>query len=148
MWLAHHYPDDYDRCSVVAGRHICRRCLWFYPACFTVAAASVAGFHLPVGTDVWLLWLLPVPVVVEWWGEHLGRLRYSPRRSIALSLLAAPAVGRGLGRYLVHPGDGLFWSVVVAYAIVCALPLLLGASRERHSAQATQPSSRGSLNKG
>lgn len=148
MWLAHHYPDDYDRCSIVAGRHVCRRCLWFYPACFAVAAATLAGVHWPTSMDPWLVWLLPVPVVVEWWGEHLGRLGYVPRRSVLLSLVAAPAVGRGLGRYLLHPGDRLFWGVVAVYAVVCALPLFIAARRPDQPAQATQPRSRGSLSNG
>lgn len=125
LWLSHHYPADYRRCAVVAGRHVCRRCLWFYPACLAVTVASLGGISWPERLDAWLLWLLPVPVVVEWWGEHLGRLTYNPRRSIVLSLLAAPAVGRGLGRYLIDQGDPLFWSVVGVYAVICLLPVLL-----------------------
>ena len=123
LWLSHHYPDAYDRCAHVGGRHVCRRCLWFYPACFATAALSVGGIHWPAWLDPWLLWLLPVPVIVEWWCEHLGTLGYSPRRQVALSLLAAPAVGRGLGRYLVDPGDHLFWTVVILDAVICAVPL-------------------------
>lgn len=143
LWLSHHYPDDYDRCSLVGGRHVCRRCLWFYPACFAVTVASLAGAHWPVSWDVWLVWLLPVPVVVEWWAEHLGAVRYSPRRSVALSLIAAPAVGRGLSRYLRHPGDRLFWTVVISYAVICVVPLLVRGVMSQ-PAHATQPSSSGS----
>jgi hypothetical protein len=128
LWLSHHHPDQHDRCARVGRHRVCRRCLWFYPACFATAWLSLAGVHWPASWDPWLLWLLPVPVVAEWWGEHLGRLRYSARRQVALSLLAAPAVGRGLGRYLPHPGDRLFWAVVVAYAVVCLIPVLVGRS--------------------
>jgi hypothetical protein len=128
LWLSHHYAHQYDRCATIAGRHVCRRCLWFYPACFATMALSLAGVHWPTAADPWLLWLLPVPVVVEWWAEHRGLAEYAPRRQVALSVLAAPAVGRGLGRYLRHPGDHLFWTVVVVYAVVCLLPVLLPRS--------------------
>lgn len=128
MWLSHHYPGDYHRCVRIGWRHVCRRCLWFYPACFAVTALSLVGVSWPAGADPVLLWLLPAPVVAEWWGEHLGRIRYSPRRQVLLSLLAAPAVGRGFARYLEAPGDRLFWSVVVAYAVICAAALVVGRS--------------------
>ncbi|MCC6226897.1 MAG: hypothetical protein IT195_10900 [Microthrixaceae bacterium] len=133
LWLSHHYPDDYDRCATVAGRHVCRRCLWFYPACFAVTVASLSGLHWPASIDAWMLWLLPVPVVAEWWGEHLGRIEYRPGRSVLFSLLAAPAVGRGLGRYLLDQSDTLFWSVVAAYAVICAIPMVLLNRPRQHS---------------
>lgn len=128
LWLAHHYPSDYHRCVRIGWRHLCRRCLWFYPACFAVTGLSLSGVSWPDRWDPVLIWVLPVPVVVEWWGEHLGRLAYVPRRQVGLSLLAAPAIGRGLGRYLLDPGDRLFWTVVVVYAVICATALVVGRS--------------------
>jgi hypothetical protein len=161
MWISHHYPHDYERCVRIGHSHVCRRCLWFYPVCLSVAALSVAGVHWPAAWDPWLLWLLPVPVVVEWWAEHLGRWSYSPVRNVALSVLVAPAVGRGLGRYLEHRADHLFWAVVVTYAVVCAVPFFcapsfsegrnVGAGTSDDAgpqAQATQPSSSGSVSSG
>ena len=35
-----------------------------------------------VGTSSGLLFLLPVPVVVEWWAEYLHLVRYSPSRQV------------------------------------------------------------------
>lgn len=133
LWLSHHWPDDYDRCTLVGRSHICRRCLWFWPICLTVTALALAGVRWPVALDPWLLFLLPVPVVTEWWFEHLDRIRYSARRQIAFTVLAAPAVGVGLARYLESPGDGLFWMVVGFYAVVCILPVLIRSRRARAS---------------
>ena len=133
LWLSHHYPNEYDRCIHVAGRHVCRRCAVFYPVCFTVTVLALAGVRWAPGLDTWLVWLLPVPVVVEWWLEHLGLLAYSARRNVALTLICAPAVGVGLARYLENPGDTLFWSVVAVYAVVCLLPVLIGTRGGRTS---------------
>ena len=40
MWLSHHWPSDYDRCAVVAGRHVCRRCLVLYPLALVAAVPA------------------------------------------------------------------------------------------------------------
>ncbi|MFZ4519413.1 MAG: hypothetical protein ACOYOP_13555 [Microthrixaceae bacterium] len=131
LWLSHHWPEDYDRCARIGHTHVCRRCLWFWPTTFAVLLAALAGLRWPTALDPWLLVLLPVPVVVEWWAEHLGLARYSAPRQVVLSLLAAPAVGVGLARYLERPGDPLFWGVVAAYAVLCAVPVVLGHRRAR-----------------
>src|ERR1700759_2440843 len=77
MWLSPPCPGGYDRCVSVAGRHVCRRCLWFYPVCFATTILSLAGLHWPVAADPWILWLTAVPVVIEWWAEHRGWAEYS-----------------------------------------------------------------------
>ncbi len=131
LWLSHHWPEDYDRCATVGRSHVCRRCLWFWPACLGTMVLALAGVRWPVALDPWLLFLLPVPVVVEWWAEHLHLVRYSPSRQVVLSVLAAPAVGVGLARYLESPGDTLFWGVVAVYAVVCLVPVLIGGRTGR-----------------
>ena len=131
LWLSHHHDEQLDRCAVIAGHHVCRRCLWFWPAVFAFVALSIAGLRWPTAMDPLLLVLLPVPVVVEWWLEQLGAVNYSPVRQVLLSLLAAPAVGVGLARYLETPSDRLFWGVVAAYAVVCAIPALIRWRRDR-----------------
>ena len=75
LWLSHHWPDDYDRCVVVGGRHVCRRCLVLYPLALAVALVTVAvgGGFGPLGTAG--LVLLPLAAVVELWAEGLGTLR-------------------------------------------------------------------------
>jgi hypothetical protein len=117
LWLAHHHPAQYERC-VPLGRHrVCRRCAVLYPTAVVVMALSLAGLHWPALLDSALLWLLPAPAVAEFVGEHLGVVRHHPRRLVGLTLLAAPALGRGFARYLAHPGDRLWWNVVATYVL-------------------------------
>lgn len=123
---------------VVGRRHVCRRCAFFYPTCFAVMLLALAGIRWPVTLDPWLLWLLPVPVVTEWWLDHLGVIDYSPTRNTAFTLMCAPAVGVGLARYMRHPTDVLFWSVVVTYGVICLTPMLI-SRRRRHAARAAAP---------
>lgn len=131
LWLSHHWPEDYDRCARIGRSHVCRRCLWFWPVCLATTVLALTGIRWSTSLDPWLLALLPVPVVAEWWGEHLHRLGYSASRQVVLTVIAAPAVGVGLARYLVSPGDGLFWTVVGVYAVVCLVPVLIGARSAR-----------------
>jgi hypothetical protein len=125
MWLSHHWPEDYDRCARIGRSHVCRRCAWFWPATLAATGLALAGLRWPTSLDPWLVALLPVPVVVEWWLEQFDRIRYSPARQVGLSLLAAPAVGVGLARYLRGPTDALFWSVVAVYALMCVVPVVV-----------------------
>jgi len=137
LWLSHHWPEQYDRCAHIGHRHVCRRCAWFWPVCLGSMVLALAGVRWPITLDPWLIALLPVPVVIEWWGEQLDLIRYSPIRQIALSVLAAPAVGVGLARYLESPGDTLFWAVVAAYAVACLAPVLIGHSLRSRQADVT-----------
>jgi hypothetical protein len=124
MLLSHHHPTQYDRCLRIGGRYVCRRCAVLYPAAFAVAALSRAGWHWPASWDPVLLLVLPLPVTLEFVLERLGRARHRPARQIALTLLAAPALGRGLARYLAHPGDPYFWSMVLLFGGACLAALL------------------------
>src|SRR4051812_36678566 len=119
LWVAHHYPEDYDRCVLVGRTHVCRRCLALYPVAFVVMGLTLAGVRWPSGLDPWLLVALPVPSVVEFVLEHLGAVRYQPRRQVMLTIPLAVALGVGFARYLRHPADLLFWGIVVAYGGVC-----------------------------
>jgi hypothetical protein len=125
LFLSHHRPSQYDRCFRVGRRHICRRCAVLYPLAFAVAIASLLGAHWPATWDTTLLFLLPLPVTLEFAIERFGGVRYNARRQILLTLLAAPAFGRGLARYATHPTDRLFWGMVVLFGGSALLSLLL-----------------------
>jgi len=129
LFLSHHPPSQYDRCFRVGGHHVCRRCAVLYPLAFAVAIASLAGAHWPAAWDRTLLYLLPLPVTLELVVERLGGIRYHAGRQIALTLLAAPALGRGFARYVAHPGDRLFWTMVLLFGGSSLLALLLTSGR-------------------
>jgi len=129
LWMAHHYPEDYDRCVVLGRAHVCRRCLVLYPIAFVVMGLALAGGWSSSRLDGWLLAALPLPAVVEFVLEHLGALRYQPVRQMVLTVPLGVALGLGFARYLHDQTDPWFWGVVVAYGGVCILATVLGARR-------------------
>jgi hypothetical protein len=129
MWLAHHYPDDYDRCVVIGRTHVCRRCIVLYPVAFVVMGLALAGVRWPASIDPWLLVLLPAPAMAEFVLEHAGVVRHRPLRQTLLTIPMAVALGVGFARYLDHQGDPLFWGVVVGYAFIGLGATIIGWRR-------------------
>jgi len=129
MWLSHHWPSEYDRCVVMGRKHVCRRCLVLYPLAAACAVLAAAGVTWPDRLDVWFCWLLPVPAVLEFVGEHLGLLRYRFRRSVLVTVPLAVACGKLYVRYLHDFRDQLAWSVVVVFGGICMLAALARAFR-------------------
>lgn len=126
MFLSHHWPSGYDRCVVIGGRHICRRCLVLYPVAIAVALLTGAGVTWPTRFDVWVLWLLPVPGVVEFTLDALGVVRHHPTRQAVVSAMLAVAYGKLLWRYSHNVGDALAWSVVAVDCGICFVAALAG----------------------
>jgi hypothetical protein len=118
LWLSHHDPVGYDRCVVVAGRQVCRRCLVLYPLALVVLVAA-QGLSWSGSAEALALVVLPLPAVIEFVLEHRGAIRYSPGRQIAVTVPLAIALGAGFDRYLDRHTDPLFWSTVVAYSGIC-----------------------------
>ena len=131
LLLSHHPPSQYDRCIRIGGHHVCRRCVVLYPLAFAVAIASLFGLHWPESWDRTLLYLLPLPVTLEFVIERFGGVRYRAGRQIALTLLAAPALGRGFARYFAHPTDRLFWGMVVLFGGGALFALVASRARDR-----------------
>ncbi len=117
--LSHHWPEQHERCTVVNGHHVCRRCSVLYPITLLVIALGLVGLRWPTSLDRLLFALLPVPLVIDYVAEHLGMIRYSAKRQIATTALAAPALGIAFVRYLQKQTDPLFWSMVAAYGALC-----------------------------
>ncbi len=131
MWLSHHWPFRYDRCVVVAGRHVCRRCLVLYPVALATTLLAAVGVRWPDAWDVWMFWLLPIPGVVEFSLEALGVIGHRPRRQVAVTALLAVAYGKILWRYVHDPGNALVWAVVLTNTGICGIAALIGAWRRR-----------------
>ena len=129
--LSHHPPSQYDRCIRIGSQYVCRRCAVLYPLAFAVAIASMFGLHWPEAWDRTLLYLLPIPVTLEFVIERFGGIRHRAGRQIALTLLAAPALGRGLARYWTHAGDRVFWGMVLLFGGSALFALLATRDRDR-----------------
>lgn len=140
LWLSHHWPDDYDRCTVVGRRHVCRRCLVLYPVAIGVALLSLGLGVSDAGWAAVLFVLLPLPALGEVVAEQIGWLAPSPRRLVALTIPLGVGLGFGFARYLESPGDLLFWSVAIGYALVGLVALVL---RWRHDARAADATAGG-----
>ncbi len=101
IWLAHHWPDQYDRCVRVGHTHVCRRCLVLYPLIVVTAVVAVL-IEVP-DAALWAAWVLPLPLAIEWTGEHLGRFTYSAARQVALTAVAAVGFGTALAVHIEDP---------------------------------------------
>ena len=129
MWLSHHWPDAYDRCAVVGGMHICRRCLVLYPVALVAGVLISIGSWWPDGLNPWVLWLLPLPGVIEFVLDNLGVIDYSPVRQMWLSGAGAIAAGVGYSMYIQDTFDGTVWTVVGVYTAVCVAAVVIGHRR-------------------
>ena len=125
MWLAHHHPDQYERCVTFGTLHVCRRCLVLYPLA-VLCAVVVLLTDPPPTLLIAAMWLLPAPVMAEWVGEHLGHLSHSPRRQVVLTALAAPALGAALAWHATSPFELAALAPMTTWAIVGLAAALLG----------------------
>ena len=138
MWLAHHEPEQYDRCVVIGGHHVCRRCLVLYPLGFAVLALLLAAPESWLDTSGWSigLWLLPLPAVTDWLGEVTGRWGYSAARQTVCTVIAAPALGAGLARWVRSPGDATVLVPFALIAVICSVVWVVSTLRSELGEQA------------
>ena len=130
MWHAHHWPDEYERCVVIGGRPVCRRCLVLYPAAVVTAVLSLAGAGLwPTSLDHWLVWGLCLPATADFVLEQLRIIRYSARRQVVATALLAPALGRGMSHELTDAWSWTFWGPVFTFGTIWFTAALTGRSR-------------------
>ena len=119
LWLAHHWPHRYERCMVIGGRHVCRRCFWFYSIAFLTLAASPLGLSpWPPAWDGVLVWVLSVPATVEFIGGEFGAWKYDARRQVIVTSILGLAVGRGFAVELANEGSFTFWGPAIVFGLL------------------------------
>jgi len=127
MWHAHHWPEEYDRCTMIAGRPVCRRCLILYPVSILVAIVSLAGSApWPESYDLWFIWGLCAPTTIDFVGEQLQWFRYSAKRQIITTVLLAPALGQGFAHELDDSWSWEFWGPVLTFCTIWFFAALAG----------------------
>lgn len=129
MWLAHHHPGERHKCVNIAGRHVCRRCAVLYPLSIAVALATVFGLRIEPA-EVAIMWLAPVPLVVDWVAEHIGLWVHSPRRQVAVTALASWPFGIALARHAADPFEPRATTAIVVYGAICLAAWLVKLYRE------------------
>lgn len=142
LWLTHHWPDEYDRCAVVAGRHVCRRCLALYPVALVITALVASGVVVwPTALDPWLVWVLCIPATVEFLAEKLAGVAHDARRQVVVTLAVAVALGRGLALEFDDRWSPVFWGPVIVFGSIWFLAAA-SAARARLFEAALQQSLR------
>lgn len=137
MWRTHHWPEEYDRCTTIAGRPVCRRCLTLYPAAIAVGIAFLLGWSLwPAAADPWLIWALCLPATADFVLEQTGNVDYSARRQVLTTALLAPAVGRGLGYELTDSWSWEFWGPVLTFCTLWFVAATAGPLRHNETEHA------------
>ena len=127
LWLSHHQAEEYDRCVVIRGRHVCHRCLLIWPLTYLVMFLALAGLRWPRYMDAPFLILLPVPAAIEFVLEHFHQIAYNRSLQIQVTIPMAVGLGVGFERYLRHQGDGLFWGVTLVYSTIYFAAAYIGA---------------------
>jgi hypothetical protein len=109
---------------------VCRRCLVLYPAALlTALMVAVLAPGTPGTLAVALMWMLPIPAVVDWTLEHLGVVAWSPRRQVGVTLVAAPALGIALAAHADRPFTHTAVIPMAFWTLVCLTAAMAGAER-------------------
>lgn len=89
-----------------------------YPVALMTVLAARSGARWPESLDQRLLWLLPIPAVLDFLGDLLSG-RHRPARQVLATVALAIAMGVAWLRLQDGLGDGLVWSVVATYGLAC-----------------------------
>jgi hypothetical protein len=116
--LAHHRPEEYDRCYVVGSVHLCARCAGLYPALLLLLALQLTGLVGPLRAEWAVLFLLPLPAIFSWARRRLtGAAGSNPVATVTGGLLGI-ALGRGLFLYLYDHWSVSFWAQAAGLVVV------------------------------
>lgn len=130
IWLSHHWQDQHDRCVRLGGHSVCRRCLVLYPLVVLWAGLTLA-VEPPAAAVVVAIWLLPLPMSLEWAAEQLGVVGHAPRRLVATTALASVGLGAALAVHLRTPFDPDALAPVATHVTVCGVSSVVAARQRR-----------------
>ena len=134
MWLTHHWPEHHDRCLHAGPVLVCRRCAVLYPVAVVAAAVTLWLDPSEVAAVV-AMWLLPLPMTLEWVAEHRGEIEHSPRRLVWLTAIAGVGIGAALAAHLRQPFDPDALAPMATHATICGVAALRAARpAPRHDA--------------
>ena len=131
LWYSHHHVEQYDRCVQIGKRHVCRRCVVLYPLVLLSTAALMALGVSIVPILVLGMWILPLPMTLDWIAEYLGQVRYSPSRQILLTALAAPALGCAFALHLQQAFSPVALAPMTLYVLLCCAAVVWRSRRAR-----------------
>jgi hypothetical protein len=102
-----------------------------YPLVLLSAAALIAlGFSIaPI--LVLGMWVLPLPMTLDWIGEYLGQVRYSPSRQVLLTALAAPALGCAFALHLEQAFSPVALAPMTLYVLLCCATVMWRSRKAR-----------------
>ena len=129
LWYAHHHVEQYDRCVQIGKRHVCRRCVVLYPLVLLSAATLIALGVSDAPILVLGMWALPLPMTLDWIGEYLGQVRYSPSRQVLLTALAAPALGCAFALHLQQAFSPVALAPMTLYVLLCCAAVMWRSRR-------------------
>jgi hypothetical protein len=129
--LAHHRPEEHDRCYAVGGLHLCARCAGLYPALALVLALQLTGVVGTIRAQWAVLYLLPMPAIFSWARRRLtGSAGSNPVSTVTGALLGV-ALGRGIFVYLHDHGSVAFWAQAAGLVVVVLTVEILGRWKNR-----------------
>ena len=131
LWYAHHHVEQYDRCVQIGKRHVCRRCVVLYPLVL-LSAATLIALGVSIAPILVLgMWVLPLPMTLDWIGEYLGQVRHSPSRQVLLTALAAPALGCAFALHLQQAFSPVALAPMTLYVLICCATVMWRSRKAR-----------------
>ncbi len=132
LLVAHHYPEDYERCTFIMGVPVCRRCFFLYLPTLAIIGLQATLWKIDPTWDP-LLTGLAVPATAEFVLERLGRLHYHPGRVVVTSLLLSIPLGRAFVHQFEDPWDPKFWGFILVFGIPAGSAALWRAWKDLHA---------------
>lgn len=124
--LAHHWPGHLDRCyRVWLGERpvwFCSRCSGLYPVLFVILVVQLIWRIAPGWWDVIWLYVVPLPAIVDWATQRLGKRSGTNRKRTLTGALLGLSLGRTVYLNMILPANT---PVVVQLAALAVIVILV-----------------------